>query len=290
MRHVLSLFFCAALAGLCVGIAWLIDGSGLQLFGLPLLASLALLSFLIQWLAFIPAFAAQTELYYDLIGSATYATLTWLALAVSGLEPRNALIGVLVSIWFLRLGSFLFRRVRRDGKDGRFDEIKPNFGRFLVAWSLQGVWVFLTLLAALIAITSQDGRGIDGFAVAGTLIWFAGIAIEAIADAQKSAFKSHSDNLGRFIQSGLWAWSRHPNYFGEIVLWCGICVIAWPSFSGWENLGLISPVFVAFLLIKVSGIPLLEARADKTWGGEGAYEEYKRNTPTLILRPPRKAQ
>ena len=219
--------------GLSIALAALGSEPGSRLLGLPSLVSLALIALALQWLMFVPAFAAQTEHYYDLTGSATYLVVVWLAVWAAGAGgpgARSLLLAALVSIWALRLGSFLFRRVRQSGKDGRFDEIKPDWARFLVAWTLQGVWVFVTLIAALIAITGSSAPALDAWAVAGALVWALGFGIEAVADAQKSRFKVDAANSGKFIDVGLWAWSRHPNYFGEILLWVGVCVIAIPTF------------------------------------------------------------
>ncbi len=277
----------AAAVALAALLAILADSGSSGWFGLPLLAELALIAFAVQWLAFVPAYAAQTEHYYDLTGSLTYAGIVLLALSSVPLDGRTLLLATLVLIWCARLGSFLFRRVRRDGKDGRFDAIKPDWARFLMAWTLQGLWVFLTLFAALIAMTKPGTAALDVWAFAGAAVWTVGFALEVVADAQKSAFRRDPTNAGRYISSGLWAWSRHPNYFGEILLWSGICLIAVPSFAGWQWLGLISPIFVAALLCGVSGIPLLEARADEKWGGQPDYESYKARTPVLLPRPPR---
>lgn len=265
----------------------IVVGSGdAQLLGLPALPVLAVLSFAIQWMAFIPAFAFQTEHYYDLTGSLSYLSLIMLGFWSSleqGTGGRAVVLALVCSIWAIRLGSFLFRRVKRAGKDGRFDDIKPDFGRFLLAWTLQGLWVFLTLLAALIGMT-RGGEGADLLLLVGFAVWLAGFAIEAIADVQKSGFSSQPENQGRFIDVGLWSRSRHPNYFGEIVLWIGVAVMATPVMSHWGWLGWLSPVFVAFLLMKVSGVPILERRADQKWGGQSDYEAYKDATPVLIPR------
>jgi steroid 5-alpha reductase family enzyme len=123
------------------------------------------------------------------------------------------------------------------------------------------------------------------FALAGSLVWAFGFAIEVVADAQKSRFRADPENAGKFIDAGLWAWSRHPNYFGEIVLWIGVAVIALPVLRGWQWVTLISPVFVAVLLTRISGVPILEKRADEKWGGQEDYEAYKERTPVLIPRP-----
>lgn len=108
----------------------------------------------------------------------------------------------------------------------------------------------------------------DLFAMIGFLIWVFGFAFEVIANSQKRKFSADPQNKGRFIQTGLWSRSRHPNYFGEIMLWLGIAIIALPVLQGWQWVALISPVFVTLLLTRVSGVPMLEKKADTKWGGQ----------------------
>ncbi len=187
--------------------------------------------------------------------------------------------------------------MRRAGADSRFEAIKPSFVRFLTAWTVQGLWVSLTAAAALAAITSaEDGAGatgavaafgVDAFLVVGLLVWAAGFAIEATADAQKRRFRADPANKGRFISTGLWAWSRHPNYFGEIMLWVGVAIVALPALGGWQYATLVSPVFVYVLLTRISGVPMLERAADARWGGEPDYERHTAATPVLVPRRPR---
>jgi steroid 5-alpha reductase family enzyme len=271
------------------GMAWAGSQGGAALGSVPLFALCVGLIFTIQWLAFIPAYLLQTEKFFDLTGSLTYTLITLLALGLAPVRDARAfLLAGMVIVWALRLGIFLFRRVKRAGKDARFDEIKPSFLRFLNVWNIQGLWVTLTLAAALAAITATKRVPLDGFALAGVIIWLLGFAIEVIADAQKSRFKADPANAGKFIRSGLWAHSRHPNYFGEILLWFGVALVALPTLEGWRWVTLISPFFVAFLLLRVSGVPLLEKRADEKWGGQPEYETYKKNTPSLIPRWPSK--
>jgi steroid 5-alpha reductase family enzyme len=245
--------------------------------------------FLIQWVVFIPAYLLQTEKFFDLTGSITYITVTlmgvWLSPVVDG---RTILLLILVVIWAGRLGIFLFRRILKAGKDTRFDNIKVSFVRFLNTWTMQGFWVILTLAAALTAITTANRKELGLFAIVGGLVWIFGFAIEATADAQKSRFLATSESKGKFIDIGLWSLSRHPNYFGEIVLWFGVAIITLPVLRGWQWLTLISPLFVTLLLTRISGIPLLEKRADRRWGGQEDYESYKKRTPVLIPRPPQK--
>jgi steroid 5-alpha reductase family enzyme len=268
------------------GLAWAGSQGGATIWGgIPLFALLVGLAFLIQWLAFAVAYLRQSERFFDLTGSLTYVSVTLLGVILSPVrDMRSFLLLALVVIWTVRLGTFLVRRIRKAGKDGRFDELKPSFVRFLNTWTLQGLWVTFTASTALAAITTLTRKPIDLFAGIGFLIWVIGFAIEAAADAQKNRFRADPQNKGKFIQTGLWARSRHPNYFGEIVLWIGVAVICLPVLRGWQWLTLISPVFVTVLLTRISGVPLLEARADERWGGQKDYEAYKKRTPVLIPR------
>lgn len=256
---------------------------------LPVFALCGILAFAINWAVFVPSNAAKTEHYFDLTGSATYITVVAVALLLSdGLDTRAVIVGAMVIVWALRLGSFLFRRIRRAGKDARFDEIKADSLRFFMTWTIQGLWVLLTLAAALAIITSTVRKPLGVVGIVGIVVWVVGFTIEVAADRQKTAFKQDPANQGRFIASGLWAWSRHPNYFGEIMLWTGIAIMAVPVLSGWRWVTLISPVFVTLLLTRVSGIPMLEARADERWGDDPEYQAYTRTTPVLVPRPPRR--
>jgi len=282
-RNALITFPILILIGFLIALAG--SQGGVLIFGVPLFALSVGLAFLIQWLAFIPAYLRQTEKFFDLTGSITYITVITIAVFFSkGADFRAILLWALVVIWAIRLGSFLFGRIKKAGKDDRFDEIKPSFMRFLNVWTIQGLWVTFTMAAALIAITTTNRKGLDLFAIIGFLIWVFGFAIEVTADSQKSRFSANPDNKGKFIQTGLWSRSRHPNYFGEITLWVGVAVIALPVLQGWQWVALISPVFVALLITRVSGVPLLEKKADKKWGGQEDYESYKKRTPVLIPR------
>ena len=283
----------AALAGILIGtavgaaIAWAGSDGGDRVASVPVFALCGALAFAINWLAYIPAVIAQTEHYYDLVGGISYITVTIAAVLFSSqLDLRSAIVAGMVLLWSLRLAIFLFRRIAKAGKDDRFDDIKTNPIRFLMAWTIQGLWVLLTAAAALAIITGGNREPLGVIGYLGIGIWLAGFLIEVIADQQKSRFKADPANEGRFINVGLWAWSRHPNYFGEIVIWIGMAIIAIPVLEGLQWVTLISPVFVIFLLTKVSGIPMLEDKADDRWGGQQDYEAYKRNTPILVPSPP----
>ncbi|MBN1136438.1 MAG: DUF1295 domain-containing protein [Anaerolineae bacterium] len=268
-----------------LGVAWAGSQGGASAFGIPIFALSVGLAFLIQLVAFVPAYLLQSERFFDLTGSLTYISVTVVAVLLSPeVDGRSILLLALVGTWAARLGTFLFRRVRKAGKDARFDELKPSFFRFLNVWTLQGLWVTFTLSAALVAITTTTRKALGVFALIGFLVWAFGFAIEVVADSQKSRFRADPQNKGTFIHTGLWARSRHPNYFGEIVLWIGVAIIALPILRGWQWVALISPVFVTLLITRISGVPMLEKRADEQWGGQADYEAYKERTPVLIPR------
>ncbi|MEL6300500.1 MAG: DUF1295 domain-containing protein [Pseudomonadota bacterium] len=251
--------------------------------GLPVFAICAALAYAINWLVFIPSSIAKTEKFYDLTGGLSYISVILVAVSLSPeMDPRARVASAFVVIWSSRLASFLFRRISKDGKDGRFDDIKTRPLRFLMAWTLQGLWVVLTVAAALAIITSTNTKPLGIIGYIGIVVWLIGFIIEVVSDRQKSRFRENPKNAGKFIDVGLWSKSRHPNYFGEIVLWVGIAILAFPILEGWQYVTLISPVFVTFLLTKVSGIPLLEKRSDEKWGGQEDYEAYKARTPVLI--------
>lgn len=269
-------------------VGWAGSHGGTAVLGIPLFGLLCGVAFLIQWLVFIPSFSLRSERFFDITGSVTYITVASLAMVLRPpVDPRSVLLWGLVVVWAARLGAFLLRRVLAVGRDARFDRIKKSFPRLLLAWTLQGLWVSLTMGATLAAMTSGARRPLGLPALVGGVLWILGFGIEVVADAQKKRFRGDPANKGEFIQDGLWKWSRHPNYFGEIVLWTGVAVISAPVLIGWQWATLISPLFVLLLLTRVSGIPILERRADEKWGGREDYRSYKRRTSILVLRPPK---
>ena len=273
----------AILIGVLVALAG--SSGGLRWGGFPIFAWGALLVFLVQWVVFVPSWFAHTEHFFDLTGSLTYLAVVALTLLSRGsVTPYSLLVAAMVTAWALRLGAFLAVRVRAAGSDSRFDAMKYRFAWFLMTWTLQGLWVLLTAGAALAAITSPEDRQIEAFALLGVALWAFGFGIEVAADEQKRRFRARPENLDRFITTGVWARSRHPNYFGEILLWFGVAVAAFPSLSGWSMVTLVSPLFVWLLLTRVSGVPLLEAAADRRWAGNPEYEAYKASTPVLLFK------
>lgn len=251
----------------------------------------AAFAFGLNWVAFVFSAIKRTERYYDATGSLTFLGLVLLSLSAAAphLSAPRLMPAVLVAIWATRLGTFLFARIRRAGEDRRFANMRNRPARFFIAWTLQGLWAFVTAVPMIVLVTKPDRtESVTPIQAIGWAIWVLGFTIEVTADRQKKQFAANKQNAGRFITTGLWAWSRHPNYFGEIVLWTGLFLSGIEVYQGAEWLVIASPLLVAFLLIFVSGIPLLEARADKQFGEDPEYRAYKASTPVLVPRPPRR--
>jgi len=256
---------------------------GPNIYGFPGLMYIAAIGFFIHWLIFIPSYLLKTEKYYDITGTIAYLVMTGLAVFSSHeLHLRSQVVAILIAVWALRLGLFLLVRVFQVGEDKRFHEVKTSFSRFLVWFSMSALWVFLTTANALTLILNNTSLIGDGYFFIGLIIWLIGFATEVTADEQKRRFRNNAENNGQFITTGLWSISRHPNYFGEIMVWIGMAVISFPVLSGWQYATLISPIFVTVLLTRVSGINLLEASSDQKWGHLESYKEYKQKTPVLI--------
>uniref|UniRef100_W5LB77 Si:ch211-210c8.6 n=1 Tax=Astyanax mexicanus TaxID=7994 RepID=W5LB77_ASTMX len=236
----------------------------------------------VQWVGWALAAALKTERFYDLAGSGTFILLAHLSRTWGRTRylRQNVQTG-LVTAWGLRLGTFLFLRILKEGQDRRFNNVRNSPGVFFVYWTVQAVWVFVTLLPTLILNTEQRDKPLGPRDYAGWAIWGLGFATEAIADQQKWNFKNDPDNAGKFIQNGLWAYSRHPNYLGEILQWSGLFLSASSVMQGPQYLSALSPLFVWFLLRHVSGIPILEKQAMRKWGADPAFQNYVKNTPQL---------
>ncbi len=247
----------------------------------------------IQCLAWIPASMSKTERYYDLTGGLTYLAVVsfslWIGSQSESPSLREWIVSLLVVIWALRLSSFLYLRIQRTGKDGRFDQLKTSPIRFLVPWTIQGLWVFLTMIVVIV-INSQanPAPALGIWDAMGMSLWLLGFVIEVTADNQKTAFNAESNNQGKWIDRGLWSYCRHPNYLGEILLWTGIACFGVPCFTGLERVAWISPLFVYVLLTKISGIPILERRALEKWGDQLEFQNYRERTPALLPRLVRK--
>jgi len=281
----LSAIVACILTAYFVAIAATVEG--LLLFGAPIILLCAVVSFVAHWIIAVPSVLISSEKYFDLTGmiATLFVVFTAMfALLNSGQQGsiRSTIVAIFVSIWTLRLGTFLYKRIIKSGEDIRFREIKKSLPKFLMAWTLSALWVFLTTVNAITVIALNSQEPLGPFFLIGAILWILGFAFEVVADRQKKSFAELAENKDKFITQGLWSISRHPNYFGEIVLWTGIAIISLPLLSGWQYLALVSPVFVFLLLTKISGLPFLEDKAEKKWGDVKDYIEYKNKTPILV--------
>jgi steroid 5-alpha reductase family enzyme len=236
---------------------------------------------------FAVAAVRKTDIVTDLSYSLTFALLAIVLPFTGAAEPVQLVAALLVLVWAARLGAYLFRRILRMKVDHRFDGMRDDPLRFARFWFLQAVTVAIVMLPVSYLLDGEDPPGFGPWAWVGVVVWLVGLVIEAVADAQKSAFKSKEKNRGRFITTGLWRYSRHPNYFGEMLVWWGLFVYAVPVLSGAAFVVVIGPLFITLLLLFVSGIPLLERSADEKHGDDPEYVDYKRRTSILVPLPPR---
>ena len=264
-------------------------GSATTVSGYPVLWLCVALAFLIQWVGFAFAFSLRTERFFDTFGAATFILASWLALLLSSsFNSASLILAGMITIWALRLGAFLTLRIHKTQVDRRFNAIRSNFSVFFMTWTLQGFWITVTLMPSFIVFTSGHTLAFNSYFAIGVIVWGIGLVIEVLADTQKSKFRNEPENQDKFITTGLWSWSQHPNYFGEIMLWIGIAIISLPYLHGWQYFSLISPIFVYLLLTKISGTRMLDNIARKKWGEDSSYLEYTARTPKLVLLPPRK--
>lgn len=281
MKSFLNILFAAIAFSLCILIAYLTKNE--------IVLNAVILAFLIQWVAYIPAYLLQTEKFYDLTGSLTYLTVIWFVYLSSNqvgeVNFQNLIVTVLISIWAIRLGSFLFSRIHKDGEDKRFRSIKTSPSQFFMTWTLQGMWVSICSMCAITGISSSEGLVLNPLFYLGFILFLIGFSIEVIADHQKTVFRAIKENKDKFISTGLWSKSQHPNYFGEILLWSSIAIMSFSSLSGTQYLTMISPIFTYVLLVYISGVRMLDDMGNKKWGHLEEYKQYKQNTPVLFIKP-----
>lgn len=257
--------------------------------GLSLVQDTVLIVFAIQWVLFIPAYLFRTEKFFDLAGSVTYIFAVSFVFYKSNddllsYDIGSLILSIVIIFWALRLGSFLFLRIKKAGEDKRFKEIKTSPTRFFMTWSLQGMWVSLCSACALTALANPNGIQTNLLFYFGLFIFLSGFILEIIADTQKSKFRSNTKNKNLFINTGLWSFSRHPNYLGEIILWLGISIMSISALNEWQYVTLISPVFTYVLLVYISGVRLLEESGKEKWGHLEDYKKYLKNTPSLLIK------
>lgn len=238
--------------------------------------------------AFITALLKRNNGIADIAWGPGFIATGWAVFLLRGQGlPRQWLVLALVTTWGGRLAWHIFRRNRGKEEDFRYAAWRRQWGRWFVARSflqvflLQGFFMLL-ILAPVLLVVGQGQPPLNWLDFLGALIWLKGFLFEVIGDRQLAAFRKDPANRGELIGSGLWRFSRHPNYFGEALGWWGIAVIALSAPRGW--LGLAGPIVITFLLLFVSGVPLLE----KKYAGRPDWEEYKKKTSMFIPWFPKK--
>jgi steroid 5-alpha reductase family enzyme len=236
----------------------------------------------INLLGFLIAYKNKSDKLTDISYAVSFIAIGLFDLLRAKYINLYTIVGIwLVWIWALRIGTYLLMRVIENKKDKRFDGVRENFKKFGKFWLGQAIaaWVLMIPLSFSVGHIAT----IKTLPIIGIVIWAIAIAIESLADSQKRKFKADPNNKGKWIDSGIWHYSRHPNYFGEILIWVGLYVYTFSANTSSERLiGLVSPIFIALLLIFVSGIPPLEQSADKRWGSQPEYKRYKKRTSLLI--------
>ncbi|MDX9826241.1 MAG: DUF1295 domain-containing protein [Spirochaetia bacterium] len=251
-----------------------------------ILASLT--AVVVNGLFFAYASVKKTDVVTDLSYSLSFGLVS---LTLILLNPGAGFVALLPAwltiLWALRLGGYLFTRIIKTKVDHRFDSMRNDTLKFARFWILQAAAVAIIVLPVVASVASDAApRSMGILEVLGLLLWVAGFAIETVSDAQKSAFKN--SGAKGVITTGLWRYSRHPNYFGETLLWWALFVYCLPALSGGLYLTVFGPVFITLLLLFVSGIPLLEKSADAKYGGDPAYQEYKGKTSIFFPLPPKR--
>ncbi|CAM6117412.1 unnamed protein product [Calypogeia fissa] len=251
------------------------------------LAITAFVTIGIQFTFFIIAYTLRIDKVTDFAGTINFVVIAVLTFFLKHTYHfRQIVLTAFVVAWGLRLGIFLLLRILAWGEDNRFDDKRENLVRFAVFWILQAVWVWTVSLPVTVVNEVSRNPGLTAQDYIGWVMWGSGVVIEALADQTKLNFKNDPKNKGKWTDAGVWGWSRHPNYFGEILLWWGVFVAATPVLKGGQWAVVAGPVFLTLLLLFVSGIPLLESSADKRHGSKAEYIQYKKQTSPLIPLPP----
>ena len=234
-------------------------------------------------MGFLFGFFRQSDKVTDLTYAVSFIVGSVLVMVVSGhYSLGNIVLVGMIGIWGLRLAGYLFRRIQQMGHDHRFDDMRPSPVRLGGFWTLQTITIWIVLLPTSLFIAAAGTESLSALQYIGIVLWFFGFVMETVADAQKTSFKSSPGNKGRFVRTGLWTSLRHPNYTGEILVWIGLFLFTIPALSGIQFAAVVSPIWIAFLLIFVSGIPLLEKSWEKRYGGDPEWEAYKKRSDRLL--------
>ncbi|PIQ73374.1 hypothetical protein COV58_02905 [Candidatus Roizmanbacteria bacterium CG11_big_fil_rev_8_21_14_0_20_36_8] len=245
-----------------------------------------IISFAVQILFFVYAAIRQTDTVTDL----SYG-LTFIILAFTGLFSTKMffifqlIVFGMVLLWGIRIATYLFIRIKKMKRDKRFDGIREKFLSFAAFWFFQAITVWIVSLPATYLHMQKYDMSLNSIMIVGVLIWSAGMIIETVADMQKFNFKNNLNNSGKWIDTGIWKYARHPNYFGEMMCWWGIFIFSLPFQSGLSWLTVIGPISITYILLFATGIPTLEKKYNERYKDNADYQTYKNNTNLLVPWP-----
>lgn len=244
---------------------------------------------IVMVLTWILSLAVRNASIVDIVWGAGFAINSWvLAITIDGDPTRQLVVALLVGIWGMRLAGYLAKRNIGHGEDWRYVAMRKKMGpkfpvvSLITVFGLQGVLMWSVSLPVMFA-NADATPPLGPVAIMGIMVWIVGFGFESVGDLQLARFKKDPANQGKVMDQGLWSLTRHPNYFGDALLWWGIAIVAAETGSG--ILGFIGPVIMTFLLMRVSGVPILEKSLSKRREG---YADYVAKTSGFIPRPPKK--
>lgn len=248
----------------------------------------AVLLFAYMSLWFVVSLVKKRNDVADIAWGLGFVLMAWSSFVFSGTSGvRGLLVGILVSIWGLRLAWHIHKRNAGKAEDYRYLAWRKAWGKYfyvrsyLQVYLLQGLFLFLIVFPVL-TINASSSSPLGWLDIAGVVVWLFGFYFEAVGDAQLARFIKDPENKGKLMQTGLWAYTRHPNYFGEVTQWWGLWLVALGVPGGW--LSVIGPLTITFLILKVSGVPMLEKKMKEN----PAFAEYKK-TVSMFIPLPRKS-
>mmetsp|Transcript_7901 Transcript_7901/g.28031 ORF Transcript_7901/g.28031 Transcript_7901/m.28031 type:complete len:329 (-) Transcript_7901:93-1079(-) len=244
----------------------------------------------IQGSCFLIAAKCKFDKITDFAGSMNFIIIALMSLIIGDwYSARQIILVAEVLICRFELAIFLLMRVLKRGKDDRFDEVREHFCRFFGFWVFQAIWAWTCTAPAVLACAMPADAPLDYRDFVGIAVFVVGVSMQFLADYQKSEFRANPANKGKFCDVGIWSWSRHPNYWGEILIWTGIFV---GSLAATDNsiiwAGLMSPLYTLLILLGFSGAPIAESESNKRYGrgaNAEAYAEWRRATSPIVVMP-----